>query len=117
MTTEVCSLEAGHCKPCEGGIPKLTAEECTPLLAQIHDDWAVDESTRFIRREFSFKGFNKTMGFMNAVAWIANQEMHHPDFEVGYNYCHITLTTHAIDGLSENDFILAAKIDALLNRT
>jgi 4a-hydroxytetrahydrobiopterin dehydratase len=54
------------------------------------------------------------MGFVNAVAWIANQEMHHPDICLGYNYCEITFTTHAIDGLSRNDFICAAKIDRLL---
>jgi 4a-hydroxytetrahydrobiopterin dehydratase len=67
-----------------------------------------------IRRRFEFKGFYKTMGFVNAMAWVANAENHHPDFSTGYNYCDVTFTTHAIDGLSENDFICAAKINALL---
>ena len=67
-----------------------------------------------IRREFAFKGFYKTMGFVNAVAWIANGEGHHPDLEVGWGRCLVRYTTHAVDGLTENDFICAAKIDALM---
>ena len=67
-----------------------------------------------IHKDFKFKGFNATTGFVNAVAWIANQEGHHPDLEVGYNHCLVRYTTHAIGGLSENDFICAAKIDKLL---
>ena len=69
--------------------------------------------TRSIRRELAFKDFYRTMSFVNAVAHVANIEDHHPDLEVGYNYCRITFTTHAIKGLSENDFICAAKIDSV----
>ena len=66
-----------------------------------------------ISKRFSFKNFYKTMAFVNAVAWIANQENHHPDLEVGFNYCLVKYSTHAIDGLSKNDFICAAKVDAI----
>ncbi|MGD9387555.1 MAG: 4a-hydroxytetrahydrobiopterin dehydratase, partial [Gammaproteobacteria bacterium] len=69
-----------------------------------------------IRRDFRFKGFNRTMGFVNAVAWIANSENHHPDLEVGWGHCLVRFSTHAIKGLSENDFICAAKVDALLDQ-
>ena len=67
-----------------------------------------------ILKEVDFKGFYKTMGFVNAVAWIANQELHHPDLQVSYNKCIVTFTTHAVEGLTENDFICAAKVDKLL---
>jgi len=68
----------------------------------------------FIYREFTFKNYYKTMAFVNAVAWIAHQENHHPDLSVGYNRCLVRYSTHAIQGLSENDFICAAKVDALM---
>ncbi|HAT8983211.1 TPA: 4a-hydroxytetrahydrobiopterin dehydratase, partial [Legionella pneumophila subsp. pneumophila] len=67
-----------------------------------------------IKRAFSFKNFYETMAFVNAIAWIANIENHHPDLEVGYNYCRVHFMTHALNGLTHNDFICAAKIDKLL---
>jgi 4a-hydroxytetrahydrobiopterin dehydratase len=67
-----------------------------------------------IRREFRFKNFYETMAFVNAVAWISHREDHHPDLELGYNRCVVHYSTHAIGGLSENDFICAARVDALL---
>lgn len=109
MTT--CDLTQKNCKPCEGGAAPLTEDEIKALLKDV-SGWQV-ENNKAIKKSFSFKGFYKTMAFVNAIAWIANQENHHPDLHVGYNYCHVTLTTHAIDGLSENDFICAAKIEAL----
>lgn len=102
------------CIPCEGGVAPLNSVQAIQLLEQLHDDWSIDDNTQAITRRFEFKGFQKTMGFVNALAWVANQESHHPDLRVGYNYCEVTFTTHAIDGLSENDFICAAKIDALM---
>lgn len=107
-------LAEKRCEPCEGGTTPLDREEAEKLLKQVHGDWELSEDGTTIRRDFKFKGFYKTMAFVNAVAWIANQEGHHPDLEVGYNHCLINLTTHAIGGLSENDFICAAKYDALL---
>lgn len=101
-----------RCVGCEGGIPALTIEEVTQLIPKI-DNWEVSKDGKSISKRFSFKGFYKTMAFVNAVAWIANQENHHPDMQIGFNYCLIQYTTHAIDGLSQNDFICAAKIDTL----
>jgi 4a-hydroxytetrahydrobiopterin dehydratase len=106
-------LAARRCTPCEGGIPPLTPAEAQRLLAQISSAWALTENTRALRREFKFRDFYRTMSFVNALAHIANIEDHHPDLEVGYNYCRVSYTTHAIGGLSENDFVCAAKIDLI----
>jgi 4a-hydroxytetrahydrobiopterin dehydratase len=108
----VSDLKTIKCVGCEGGIPALTKEEIADLLPQVNT-WEVSSDHKKLSKRFSFKGFYKTMAFVNAVAWIANQENHHPDLEVGYNYCVINYTTHAINGLTKNDFICAAKIDAL----
>ncbi len=107
-------LTAQRCEPCEGGVAPLTREEAEALMAQLDEDWSLSEDAKEIHRDYHFKGFNRTMGFVNAVAWIANNENHHPDLEVGWGHCLVRYTTHAIGGLSQNDFICAAKIDALL---
>lgn len=101
------------CVPCEGGVPALDMETAVQLLTEV-PEWELDEAKQTISRKFSFKGFYKTMAFVNAVAWIANNENHHPDMHVGFNYCHIYYKTHAARGLTENDFISAAKVDALI---
>ena len=101
-----------RCIPCEGGVPSLTPEEVLTYLSR-YTHWQKDAASQTISREYKFKNFYQTMAFVNAVAWIANQENHHPDLEVGYNRCLVKYTTHAIGGLSENDFICAAKVDAL----
>ena len=106
-------LAARKCKPCEGGMPPLTAAEAQRLLAQIAGGWALTQTGLALRREFRFRDFYRTMSFVNALAHVANIEDHHPDLEVGYNYCHVTFTTHAIRGLSENDFVCAAKVDLI----
>lgn len=98
------------CIPCEGGVPRLTKKEAEQLLQQI-PNWELDPETSRIQRDFTFKNFYQTIGFVNAVAYIANQQNHHPDLEVGYNHCKVIYHTHAIQGLSENDFICAAKIN------
>jgi 4a-hydroxytetrahydrobiopterin dehydratase len=106
-------LAQRKCKPCEGGVAPLTRDAAQELLAKLQDGWKLTADARSIRCEFAFKDFYRTMSFVNAVAHVANIEDHHPDLEVGYNYCRITFTTHAIKGLSENDFICAAKIDSV----
>jgi 4a-hydroxytetrahydrobiopterin dehydratase len=106
-------LASRKCKPCEGGIPPLTASEAQRLLAQVSGGWELRDDAHAIRREFGFRDFYRTMSFVNALAHIANIEDHHPDLEVGYNYCRVSFTTHAIRGLSENDFVCAAKIDLI----
>lgn len=112
-TAAVCNLGDKTCKPCEGGIPALDRPEAEKLLSELADGWELSADAMEIAKDFKFKGFYKTIAFVNALAWIANSENHHPDLEVGYNHCLVRYTTHAIDGLSENDFICAAKIDAL----
>ncbi len=112
--TETDRLTDKKCVPCEGGTAPLERDRVDALLPQI-PGWQANEAGTVIYRRFEFKGFYKTTAFINAMAWIANQENHHPDFEAGYNFCLVHFTTHAIDGLSENDFICAAKLNALLD--
>ena len=107
-------LAAKTCVPCEGGVRPMTAEDARKLLGNLHADWSLNDDATEIHRDFRFKGFYRTMGFVNAVAWIANMENHHPDLEVGWGHCLVRFSTHSISGLSENDFICAAKVDALL---
>ena len=106
-------LSERKCVPCEGGVQPLTRAEAEKYLKKLAPGWTLGDDARQIRREYRFKDFYRTMSFVNGVACIANAEDHHPDLEVGYNYCNLRFTTHAIKGLSENDFICAAKIDRL----
>ena len=92
----------------------LEASEVKALLLALHNDWNISSDAKLIRRNFEFTNFHRTISFVNAVAWIANTEDHHPDLEVSYRNCAVNYSTHAIGGLSENDFICAAKIDRLL---
>lgn len=110
-------LAEKHCVPCEGGISPLTHEEADRYLKKIAPDWTLAAGSKELRKDFKFKGYQATMMFVNAVAWIAQQEGHHPDLEVGFNHCLVRYTTHAIGGLSENDFICASKIDKLKAKT
>lgn len=107
------SLVERKCKPCEGGVSPLGAEEATELLAALHENWSYDESASSISRLFEFPSFSRTIAFTNAVAWIATIEGHHPEMTVNYGSCLVMYRTHSIDGLSDNDFICAAKIDRL----
>ena len=107
------TLAEQKCVPCEGGVPPLTAAAAAALLAQLAAGWQLSDDGRSLNRAFSFRDFYRTMSFVNAVAHIANLEDHHPDLEVGYDYCRVRYTTHAIGGLSVNDFVCAAKIDRL----
>jgi 4a-hydroxytetrahydrobiopterin dehydratase len=106
-------LSAGRCVPCEGGVPPLDAAEAAVLKRELHGAWQLDGDSKVLRRAYQFKDFFRTMSFVNAVAHIANVEDHHPDLELGYGYCRIAYSTHAVGGLSRNDFICAAKIDLL----
>ena len=103
-----------HCAACEGGIGMLEADKIAELMSQV-SDWEISPDGKCLQQTFRFKGFFKTMSFINAMAWIANQEGHHPDFSAGYNFCTVSWTTHEADGLTENDFICAAKTSGLLN--
>lgn len=104
---------ARRCRPCEGGVSPYSAQQAQQALAQLSAEWRLVEEDKALRREFRFADFFHTMSFVNALAHLANIEDHHPDLEVGYNYCRVRYSTHAIGGLSDNDFICAAKIDQL----
>ena len=101
-----------HCIPCEGNMPPLTSREAAKLLKDVVG-WEPNENTTIIRRIFKFKNFKEAMVFTNAVGEIAETEGHHPDLIVKWGSVEILLSTHSIKGLSENDFILAAKIDEI----
>ena len=105
-------LAAKSCKPCAPGTPPLTREQATALLDQV-PGWSLNDAATELGRTFKFKNYHETLAFVNAQAWVAHREDHHPDLEVGYNRCHVRFSTHSIKGLSENDFICAAKINAL----
>ena len=98
------------CKGCEGGVDPLRPAEVDNLLKQLKG-WSLAEGR--IVKNYSFRNYHETMAFVNATAWISHREDHHPDLTVGYNACRIAYHTHAVNGLTENDFICAAKIDAL----
>jgi 4a-hydroxytetrahydrobiopterin dehydratase len=99
-----------RCKPCEGGVAPYNAQQTQEMLKQLKG-WIV-EGGRLVKL-YPFKNYHETMAFVNALAWISHREDHHPDLQVGYNQCKVWYSTHAIGGLSENDFICAAKADAL----
>jgi 4a-hydroxytetrahydrobiopterin dehydratase len=106
-----------HCKPCEGGVEPLSTDQVESLLDALHDDWVLSKDGLEISRHFKFPAYSRTLGFANAVAWIAIVEGHHPVLTVSYGSCDVSWTTHAIGGLSDNDFICAAKVDRLAAET
>lgn len=107
------SLAKQKCKPCEGGVEPLSLERSRELLVSLDSAWSLSKDGKSISQKFSFSVFSRTIAFVNAVAWVATTEGHHPDMQVSYGSCVVQFTTHAIDGLSDNDFICAAKIDRL----
>jgi 4a-hydroxytetrahydrobiopterin dehydratase len=113
MSTATEELSRKHCVPCEGGVPKLTPEQARELLRAV-PNWRLTTDGQRLRREWRVKDFQVGLDFFRRVGQIAEEEGHHPDLHlVGYRNVAIEIWTHAIGGLSENDFILAAKIDRL----
>jgi len=102
-----------RCKPCEGGTEPLSESAVADLMPALNPGWTVSTDGKSISREFVFPAFSRTIAFVNAVAWVATTEGHHPDMTVSYGRCIVRYSTHAIDGLSDNDFICAAKVDRL----
>jgi len=98
------------CRPCEGGVAPYSEAEARAMLAQLKG-WNI-ENGRLVK-VFPFRDYYQTMAFVNAIAWVSHREDHHPELVVGYNKCRVEYWTHAIEGLSENDFICAAKCDAI----
>ncbi len=100
------------CVPCEGGMPPATKEEAEILLRQIND-WKLSDDAKSIGKQFKFKDFAAALSFVDKIGVIAEEEGHHPDIQLSWGKVIVDLTTHALDGLSQNDFILAAKIDEI----
>ncbi|OHA68641.1 MAG: 4a-hydroxytetrahydrobiopterin dehydratase [Candidatus Wildermuthbacteria bacterium RIFCSPLOWO2_01_FULL_47_18] len=104
------ALTDKKCVPCEGGVQPFTESQINDYLAQLKTEWEVVAFIK-IKKQFKFKDFKEAMAFVNKIAEIAEKEGHHPDITINYNRVTIELSTHSIGGLSENDFILAAKIE------
>ena len=102
------------CEPCSGNTPKMSLDEVQKKMLEIND-WKLNDKKEMIFKKFKFKNFIKSLQFTNEVGNISEEEGHHPDISLGWGYCLIMIHTHAIQGLSINDFILAAKIDQLTN--
>jgi len=105
-------LKSRHCVPCEGGIPPLSEKEAESLMDQIVNWDLIDEATK-IRRTFTFKNFMQAQAFAIKVGTLSESEGHHPDITYGWGYCTVLFYTHKINGLHENDFIMASKINEL----
>lgn len=108
------ALADQHCAPCNAETSPLPESEAAARLDQLAARWTIDKDGKLVA-SLDFKNYGATVAFVNAVAYIARREKHHPDITFGYNNCQITLITHAIDGLSDNDFIVAARVDRLLD--
>lgn len=106
-------LLSKKCVPCEGGTPPMSREEAEKYLAGV-SDWKLLDDAKTISKTFTSQDFREAMVFVNKIADLAEEEGHHPDIHISWNTVRLSLTTHAIKGLSENDFILAAKINALI---
>jgi len=125
LSTERCyyndgmteDLTARKCKPCEGGAEPLSTEQAEALLKALHQDWKISADGLEISRRFEFPAYSRTLGFANAAAWIAISEGHHPVLTVSYGSCDVSYTTHAVNGLTDNDFICAAKTDRLISES
>ena len=106
------NLSLSKCEPCTGNTPKLNFEEISKYLSDLNE-WTVNDNQEMIFKKFKFNNFKKSLNFANKVGEIAEIESHHPDLSIGYGYCLVMIHTHAIKGLSINDFILASKIDKI----
>lgn len=107
------SLAARACEPCTKDMPALPPEEVQALRGLL-PEWTLQQDGKAISRRFAFKNFKQALAFVNAAGELAEAEFHHPDIKLGWGYAEITFTTHSINGLHVNDFILAARVDGLL---
>lgn len=109
---DTIDLVGRRCKPCESGTSPMSNSEITVMLGKLKG-WTYSDGV--ITKNYSFPNYWQTMAFVNATAWISNREDHHPELTVGYNVCRVDYSTHTVKGISENDFICAAKLDALFD--
>lgn len=107
------SLANESCTPCDGNTPPLSADQVQSLLRDL-PGWTLTDTGRAIARRITVKGFLRAVELANLAAWVGNSQGHHPDITFGYGYCQIVYATHAIGGLSRNDFICAARTDSLV---
>jgi len=112
MNDAVQKLRRSKCAPCEAGTAPLTDAQIRPLLDGL-PGWALDQGA--ISKTYRFENYYETLAFVNATAWVSHREDHHPDIALGYNQCKVSYVTHSIQGLSINDFICAAKLEALFD--
>lgn len=110
MTSEL-DLSKRKCLPCEGGIDSIAKEKAEDLLKRLHKGWSLSKDNKKIYKKFKFKNHYDVLALINLIAWISHREDHHPEITYSYNTISVTYYTYAIDGLSENDFICASKID------
>ncbi|HET6433555.1 4a-hydroxytetrahydrobiopterin dehydratase [Dyella sp.] len=108
-------LARQHCVPRKGSEHALTRAQVDDLLAAL-PGWTLRADGKAIAKDFRFEDFHRTLGFINAVGFMANHQDHHPDLEAGYGHCQVLWSTHDVGGLSLNDFICAARVEALLAR-
>lgn len=107
------SLREKSCRACEGDVPPLSNEQCQRRMAELAPGWQLQDGNQGLLARYGFRNYYQVIAFVNAVAYIAHQENHHPDLQVGYRDCTVRWTTHAARALTLNDFICAAKLDAL----
>ncbi|MBC9247883.1 4a-hydroxytetrahydrobiopterin dehydratase [Paracoccus sp. 11-3] len=111
MTTS--DLADKTCEPCQGGMAAYDADAARAMMDQLNG-WILSDDATTITRRFEFKGFAKAVEMANLAAWLGNKQGHHPDISFGWGYCQVRFTTHEAGGLTENDFICAAKLNALV---
>ena len=109
-------LTEKHCSNNPALAPKLDDASAKSMLSALEADWQLDLEQQLLCRQFEFKNYYQTMAFANTVAWVAHQQDHHPDMTISYRHCRVVYTTHSVKGLSINDFICAARIDAQYSR-
>lgn len=110
------TLSEKTCTPCRGGVPPLTRDEAQRFQAQA-PDWELADDAHRIQRRFHFRNFRESLAFVQKVGELAETESHHPDISFGWGYATVSLSTKKIKGLHENDFIMASKIDRVLDRS
>ena len=114
MSEKKIGLSQKKCIPCEGGLDPLNKKESSKFLRELNNNWKLTEDNKKIYREYRVKNYYEITSLINLIIWVSHQEDHHPEITFSYNAAKITYFTYAIDGLSENDFICAAKIDKIL---
>jgi 4a-hydroxytetrahydrobiopterin dehydratase len=115
MAAPSSAMAQKSCTPCRGGVPPLTPDEVAEHRGQT-PEWAVRDDARRIERSFRFKNFTEAFAFVEKAAELAEAERHHPDISFGWGYATVSLQTHKIKGLHENDFIMAAKLDRIVEQ-